>query len=323
MAVLITGAMGHVGYETVRQALARGHEVVAQYRNVFREADAHALQGPLTWVRCDLASATDIEALASRHAVQGCIHTAAVPNDQEARKDPVAAVDANVGATCRLLDAARRREWRRFLYVSTGSVFQNAVDPSQPIFENAQPSATNLYSTTKYAGELITSTYRSQFGVPAAVVRISWVYGPPLVPRARDNPRGPIPLFLKLALAGKPIREPGGGEFAASFTYVADVAAGLVAAYDANALSHDIYHLGSGRNFTTYDVAAVVRAVVPEASIEVGPGTAPWTDNTRMRGPLAGTRLFDDTGFVPAFGLEAGIRAFADWMRSHPDVYRD
>src|SRR6266542_3586871 len=157
----------------------------------------------------------------------------------------------------------------------------------------------------------------------AAVVRISWVYGPPLVPRVRDNPRGPIPLFLKLALAGAPIREPGGGEFAASFTYVADVAAGLVAAYDAKALSHDVYHLGSGRNFSTYDVAALVRAVVPEASIEVDPGTAPWTDNTRMRGPLAGTRLFDDTGFVPAFGLEAGIRAFADWMRSHPDVYRD
>jgi hypothetical protein len=36
MAILITGGMGHVGYETVRQALAAGHDVVAQYRNVFR-----------------------------------------------------------------------------------------------------------------------------------------------------------------------------------------------------------------------------------------------------------------------------------------------
>lgn len=323
MAVLITGAMGHVGYATVRQALGRGHEVVAQYRNVFRESDARALRGPVTWVRCDLASAADVEALASRPAIEGCIHTAAVPNDQQARKDPVAAFDANVGATCRLLDAARRCEWRRLLYVSTGSVFQHALDASQPILEDAQPSVTNVYSTSKYAGELVTSTYRSQFGVPAAVVRISWVYGPPLVPRVRDNPRGPIPLFLKLALAGTPIREPSGGEFAASFTYVADVAAGLLAAYEAEALSHDAYHLGSGRNFTTYDVAAIVRAVVPEASIDVGPGTAPWTDNTRMRGPLAGTRLHDDTGFAPAFTLEAGIRAFADWMRGHPDVYRD
>jgi nucleoside-diphosphate-sugar epimerase len=319
MAVLITGAMGHVGYETLRQALARGHEVVAQYRSVFRESDAHALRGSVAWVRCDLASGADVEALAARYGIEGCIHTAAVPNDKEARKDPLGAFEANVGATWRLLDVARRRGWRRVLYVSTGSVFQNAVDPTKPILEDAQPAVTNIYSTTKHAGELATAMYRSQFDVPAAVVRISWVYGPPLVPRVRDNPRGPIPLFLKLALAGQPIREPSGGDFAASFTHVADVAAGLVAAYEASVLSHAVYHLGSGRNYTTRDVAAAVRAAVPEARIEVGPGTAPWTDDTRMRGPLAGTRLRDDTGFTPALDLQAGVRAFADWMRAHPE----
>ncbi len=323
MAILITGGMGHVGYETVRQALAAGHDVVAQYRSVFRETDAEALRGPVTWVRCDLAVPAEVAALVDQHPVDGCIHTAAVPNDQFARMDPVGAVDANVGAVCRLLDAARVRGWRRFLYTSTGSVFQNAVDPAAPIFEDAPTKATNTYSTTKLAGELLTSMYRSQFGVPAATVRISWVYGPPLVPRVRENPRGPIPVFLKLALAGKPVREPSGAAFAASYTYVGDVAAGLLAAYRAPALAHDVYHLGSGRNFDTGEVAAAVRAAVPGADIEVGPGTAPWTDHTRMRGPLSGGRLSADTGFVPAHSLEAGVAAFADWMRAHPESYRD
>jgi nucleoside-diphosphate-sugar epimerase len=273
MAVLITGGMGHVGYATVRLALARGHRVVAQYRNVFREPDAAALRGPVTWVRCDLASAADVDALAARGDIEGCIHTAAVPNDQEARKDPVGALEANAAGTWRLLEAARRSGWRRLLYVSTGSVFQNARDASQPILEDARPGVTNVYSTSKFAGELATSMYRSQFGVPAATVRVSWVYGPPLVPRGRDNPRGPIPLFLKLALAGVAVREPGGADFAASFTYVDDVASGLLAAYEVRALAHDVYHLGSGRNFTTRDVAAAVRAAVPAAVVEVGPGT--------------------------------------------------
>jgi len=323
MAILITGGMGHVGYETVRQALAAGHAVVAQYRNVYRAADAEALRGRVTWVRCDLALPAEVAALVERHPVDGCIHTAAVPNDEVARTDPVGAVDANVGAVCRLLDAARRLRWRGFLYVSTGSVFQNAPDGTTPIPEDMLPKPTNTYSTTKLAGELLTSLYRSQFGVPAATVRISWVYGPPLVPRTRANPRGPIPLFLKLALAGKPVREPSGGDFAASYTYVADVAAGLLAAYGAKALAHDVYHLGSGRNFNTAAVAAAVRAAVPGAVIEVGPGTAPWTDHTRMRGPLAGSRLFDDTGFRPAHDLAAGVAAFADWMRAHPESLLD
>jgi nucleoside-diphosphate-sugar epimerase len=279
------------------------------------------LRGAITWARCDLASASDVEALGATGKIDGCIHTAAVPNDKEARKDPLGAFEANVAGTWRLLDAARRRRWRRFLCVSTGSVFQNAVDPTKAIFEDAQPAVTNIYSTTKYAAELATAMYRSQFDVSASVVRISWVYGPPLVPRVRENPRGPIPLFLKLVLAGHAIREPSGADFAASFTHVSDVAAGLVAAYEANALSHAVYHLGSGRNYTTRDVAAAVRAAVPKADIEVGPGTAPWTDDTKMRGPLAGSRLRDDTGFVPALDLEAGVRAFADWMRAHPESY--
>jgi UDP-glucuronate 4-epimerase len=323
MAILITGSMGHVGYETVRQALAAGHEVVAQYRSVFRDADAEALRGPVTWVCCDLAVPADVAAMVDGHPIDGCIHTAAVPNDQVARMDPVAAVDANVGAVCRLLDAARRQRWRRFIYTSTGSVFQNAPDATTPILEDAPPKASNTYSTTKLAGELLTTLYRSQFGVSAATVRISWVYGPPLVPRVRDNPRGPIPVFLKLALAGKPVHEPSGADFAASYTYVVDVAAGLLAAYRTPALRYDIYHLGSGRNFDTAAVAAAVRAAVPGAKIEVGPGTAPWTDHTRMRGPLAGTRMLGDTGFAPAFTLEAGVAAFADWMRAHPESFLD
>ncbi len=224
---------------------------------------------------------------------------------------------------CRLLEAARRNRWRRFLYTSTGSVFQNATDPAKPILEDAPTKATNTYSTTKLAGELLTSLYRSQFDVPAATLRISWVYGPPLVPRVRENPRGPIPVFLQLALAGKPVREPTGGDFAASYTYVGDVAAGLLAAFAAPRLAHDIYHLGSGRNYDTAAVAAAVERAVPGASIEVGPGTAPWTDHTRMRGPLAGTRLYDDTGFVPAHSLDAGVAAFAEWMRAHPETYRE
>jgi nucleoside-diphosphate-sugar epimerase len=323
MPILITGAMGHVGYETVRNALARGHEVVAQYRSVFRERDAAALEGPVCWVRCDLANQAELSALLGRHKVHGCIHTAAVPNDQHARQDPLGTVDANVVAVSRLLDAARSRNWRRFIYVSTGSVFQNAVDVTKPILEDATPSVTNVYSTTKYAGELLTSMYRSQFGVSAAIVRISWVYGPPLVPRIRENPRGPIPVFLRLALAGKAIHEPSGRDFGATYTYVADVAGGLLAAYEADNLAHGVYHLSCGRNILTDEVAAAVRAAVPGCVIEVGPGTAPWTDHSRMRGPLSGTRLRDDTGFQPRYALEQGVKAFADWMRAHPDIYRE
>jgi UDP-glucuronate 4-epimerase len=321
MALLVTGAMGHVGYEVVRQAVAGGHHVVAQYRGTFRESDARALEGEISWVQLDLADGAAVRAAAQKYPIEACVHCAAVPNESVARPDPLAAIKANTGAVASLLDAARTQVWRRFVLVSTGSVFQNAADVT-PIFEDARPLVTNVYSTTKYCGELLVAMYRSQFGLSAATVRISWVYGPPLVPRVRDNPRGPIPYFLRCALSGVAVREPSGADFAASFTHVADVAAGLLAAGEARELQHPVYHLGSGTNYSTTEIARAVQVAVPEAVIEVGPGTAPWTDHTRMRGPLAGKRLFEDTGFAPRLDLEHGIAAFADWMRENRERWQ-
>ena len=45
-------------------------------------------------------------------------------------------------------DAARLNHWRRFILVSTGSVFQLRKDKHNPILEGAAPEPANVYSTT-------------------------------------------------------------------------------------------------------------------------------------------------------------------------------
>jgi nucleoside-diphosphate-sugar epimerase len=318
VAVLVTGATGHVGRWVAQRAAAAGLDVVATRRAAFDPAGEAPGKG-VVWAECALDDAAAVDRLAASHPIDACIHLAAVSNEAYARPQPLLAYQANVTATANLLDAARRRGWRRFVQVSTGSVFQD-VDATTPILEDAPPSPANIYATTKRCAELLTLMYRSQFELSAAVVRISWVYGPPV---ATDSPaRGPIPAFLRTALQGKPRRDPGGADFAASFTYVADVADGLLAAARAERLNHAVYHLGAGVNFTAGQVAAAVRAAVPGAAIELGPGTEPWTTYTRMRGPLAGGRFRADTGYSVGHTLEAGIAAYADWMRANPESYR-
>tara|TARA_R110002020_G_scaffold113518_13_gene261113 strand:- start:2985 stop:3977 length:993 start_codon:yes stop_codon:yes gene_type:complete len=316
--LLITGAMGHVGYETARQAASRGIPVVAQYMSTFREADAEALGSDVTWAQCDLADPFALTMLAAEHDIEGCIHTAAVPNDVLAIPQPLKAFQSNVVATGLMLETARRLNWRRFVFVSTGSVFQSLPDAITPVAEPTVPTPKSLYAVSKRSSEMMVGVYASTYALSAATVRISWIYGPPLVPRAYDGPRGPIPDFLRRALSGEAIRDPSGGDFAASFTFVPDCAAGLLAMWTAEKLAFDTYHLGSGRNYTTFDVAEAVRRAVPDATIEVGPGTVPWTDTTVMRGPLGCTRMAEDFGFRPAHDLDAGVAAFADWMRANP-----
>jgi len=312
MTLLVTGATGHVGHEVVRQAARQGLPVLAVHRGDLDPDRAQAAGSGVTWLRCDLVDGEQVRRLAAAHAVDACIHAAAISNEAHARPAPLDAFAGNVGATANLLEAARQRGWRRFVFVSTGSVFQRDVDPARPILEDRPPSPINVYGTTKAMAEQLVRMYREVYAMSASAVRISWVFGPPLV---TDSPtRGPVPSLLMRALRGEPIRE-GGGDFAASFTFVADVAEGLLAASRAAELRHEVYHLGSGVNFTAREVAAAVREAVPGAVIELAGGTEPWTRYTSPRGPLAGRRLRDDTGYAVRHSLAAAIAAYAAWMR--------
>ena len=317
--LLVTGAMGHVGYEIAGQAVAKGIDVVATHRDGLREAEGRALGLNVKWVACELTDPAAVERLSAAHKIDACIHAAAISNEAYARPNPLDAIASNVGATANLLDAARRHGWRRFVLVSTGSVFQKRTDTISRIFEDASPQPANIYSTTKFTAEQLTRMYRSEFGLSASTVRISWVFGPPVV---SDSPtRGPIPSYLLRALRGEAIRE-GGGDFAASFTYIGDAAGGLLAAALAPSLRSEVYHLGHGVNFTAREAAAAVVAACPGAVIELSCGTDPWTKFTAIRGPLAGTRLMNDTGFAPAHSLSDAIAAYGEWMRANPEMWR-
>jgi UDP-glucuronate 4-epimerase len=298
MTLLVTGAMGHVGYEIVRQAAQLGMPVIALYRGTFDEARAQAAGAGVQWLRCDLADAGAVRDLADAHRIDACIHAAAVSNEAYARPAPLLAVAGNVGATANLLESARTKS---------------------PILEDEVTAPANVYSTTKVCAEQLTRMYRTEYGLSASTVRISWVYGPPVI---SDQPtRGPIPSYLLRALRGEAIRE-GGAEFAASFTFVGDVAEGLLAAASAPELRFANYHLGPGVNLSVGQVAAAVQKAVPGAVFELGPGTEPWTRYTSIRGPLAGNKLQSDTGYAPTHSLDVGVRAYTEWMRANPAAWR-
>ena len=313
MTLMVTGATGHVGGEILRQAAQRGMDVIAVSRDEATESKSTRR------LRLDLTDAAAVRAFAAKHKIDACIHAAAISNEAYARPDPLGAIAANVGGTANLLEAARTAGWRRFVLISTGSVFSLVTDTTKPIFEDQETAPQNVYSTTKRAAEMLARMYRSEYGLSASAVRISWVFGPPVI---SDQPmRGPIPSYLLRALRGEPIRE-GGADFAASFTYVADVAEALLAAAAAPELRHALYHFGHGVNFTAGEAAEAVRQAVPGAAIELAGGSEPWTRYTAPRGPLAGERFFQDTGYAPAHSLEAGVAAYADWMRANPEKWK-
>ena len=118
-------------------------------------------------MQADLSDAAGVRALASAHAITRCIHAAAVSNEAYARPNPLEAIGSNIGATANLLDAARVHGWERFVFVSTGSVFQKRADITSPVPEDALPEPGNIYSHHQAQREMLTRMYRTEYGISA------------------------------------------------------------------------------------------------------------------------------------------------------------
>ena len=115
--------------------------------------------------------------------------------------------------------------------------------------------------------------------------------------------------FLPRVLRGEAVREAAGREHPCDFTYVVDLARGLLAAAGAPELPHDVYNLTGGVLRTRGELAQAVRQLVPQAEIEQGAGPDPAR---HLRGACVIERARTDLGWTPRFTLEQGL---ADWMR--------
>jgi nucleoside-diphosphate-sugar epimerase len=316
MSVLVTGAMGHVGYITALACADAGLDVVAHYHSTFHPRLAAAAGRRVTWVKGDIVDLAHLMEIAERHGVEGVIHSAALPNNDVCRPVPVRAMQVNTLSTQYLLELARQRRWRRVVFVSTGAVYQ-ASDPAGWLRETDPATPSNVYGTTKHMGELLVNMYARSYGVSACTVRVSWVWGPPLITDGLDGPRGPIPYFLIPAVRRQPRHEPTGGDFIANFTYVKDVAQALRLAYQAPTLPSVLYNVSNGRHYSTAEIVEAITKVVPGADISVGPGMEPWLNFTVLRGSFDITRIRRELGFEVRFSLEQGLADYAAWLEEH------
>ena len=114
---------------------------------------------------------------------------------------------------------------------------------------------------------------------------------------------------------GRPVSLERGGDQLDDIVYVDDVAESLVLAATAKRLNHATYNIGSGKGQTLRQLADAVRAAVPEADIEVGPGLNPMGFDVHYYAILDFSRARDDLGYAPRFGLVEGVRDYVESLR--------
>ncbi|QRF61312.1 NAD(P)-dependent oxidoreductase [Variovorax paradoxus] len=297
--VLVTGAAGLVGRTLARR--------LAEQRRAFIALDrsASVTEDGIEIVGCDLGDVHRMYAL-TREGIDSVVHCGAFSGPMVARDTPHAMVQVNIVGTANMLELARVHEARRFVYCSSTSAY-GVVRSAAPVAEDGLLQPASLYGASKVASEYITTAYAQQYGLSAASVRLSWVYGPG---RTTDCV---VRTMIEDALAARPTRMAFGSDFPRQFIHVDDAVDGLLEALDAESLPRTTYNVTGNTRVTLGELAQLVRHVFPTADIVLQPGPDP-VDEFQEQFSIEAARR--DLGYEPRVSLEQGIRSYAEWIEA-------
>ena len=317
--VLVTGAAGFLGSHVVEALLARGHQVVGLdnfdsfYSRERKEANIRAgldesrRRGvAYGFVAGDVADPDSMLPVLERARAHGVIHLAARAGVRPSLEDPVGYARTNVLGTQVVLDAAQRSGCRRVILASSSSVYGN--NPNVPFAETDDVNEPiSPYAATKRAMELLAFTHWKTTAMPTACLRFFTVFGP------RQRPDLAVSRFLSAVGRGEPIEMFGDGSTSRDYTYVDDVVAGIVAAYDRiDGFGHRVWNLGSDRPVRLDEMVRVVgRVAGREPMVQRRP--MPRGDVERTWADLG--RSSAELGYRPTTAFEDGVRRQWAWMR--------
>ncbi|MGD9563194.1 MAG: dTDP-glucose 4,6-dehydratase [Pyrinomonadaceae bacterium] len=216
----------------------------------------------------------------------------------------------NVSGTQVLLDAARARNVRRFIQISTDEVLGSLPDQSDEQFTEASPLQPNSpYAASKAAAELIVRAARETHGIDTVITRCGNNYGP------RQFPEKLIPLMIANALNDEPLPVYGDGGNVRDWIYVDDHCRAIWLAYEKGGAG-EIYNIGSRNERRNLDV---VRSLLDALG---KPHSLIRFVEDRLghdrRYAIDPTKAESELDFSPLVSWEQGLALTIGWYRNNP-----
>lgn len=303
--ILITGGLGFIGVHTVQALLDAGETcVLTQYRNkLIPSFLAEEIGKRIFIVPCNLSVPGALNAALLPYKITGIIHLAG------ARIGTLPILEellTNITGLLEVLAFGQARQVSRIVIASSIGVY--ADGPASPFQESALLSVTSPGSipAVKKCFELIGNIVAKQTGMSIVFARPSAIWGP--LGRSR-SPFFSAPQLIHAAVKGTEETVYAGDGI--DMCYVKDCSRALALLATVRQLNYHTYNIGSGRITTNREMVAAIEKVIALPATRVLEGCQ-FTHGYY----LDTARLYEDTGFRPAYDITRGVEEYIRWLQA-------
>ena len=333
--ILITGAVGFIGFHLSNLLLKEGHNVhgydgITDYYDVnLKKARLKILKKNLKFsvTQGMLEDIKKLDKLANKFSPDVIIHLAAQAGVRYSLENPRSYINSNIVGTFNVMEIAKKYKVKHLLIASTSSVFgANSKMPFKEI-EKADTQLT-IYAATKKASESMAHSYAYLWKIPTTMLRFFTVYGP------WGRPDMALFKFVSAILKNKPIDIYNNGEMHRDFTYIDDLVNRIRMLIDvipsskidkknsnldslSNVAPFRVVNIGNSTKIKLLDFIEAIEEVLGKKAIrnympmQKGDVKATWADTSLLK---------NLTGDTSQTNFKNGVASFVKWYRQYYNI---
>lgn len=237
--VLVTGGLGFIGYNLVKQLLEKNYEITVIDNLSSASSNIDNKHDNVKYIIDDINNLENIKYKDLDFDI--IFHLAALARIQPSFEDPVSYFKSNVLGTVHVCELARRCN-AKIVYAASSSAYGGPK--------------LNPYAFAKYTGEEVLSMYSELYNISTVSARFFNVYGD------KQPTEGTyatlIGIFERQYKNNQSLTITSDGEQRRDFTHVYDICNGLICLSD-HEFKGDVFNLGTGTNYSVNEIAEMFK----------------------------------------------------------------
>ena len=316
--LLITGGAGFIGSNFI-------HYILKKYKNYkIVNLDKLTYAGNLDnlkdikkdsrykFIKGDICDEKLVDRIFKNEKPDFVINFAAASHVDRSITEPEVFTKTNILGTHILLEASRRYEINRFIFISTDEVYgpiEKGTFKESDVFNPSSP-----YSASKAGADLLCRSYYTTYKLPVLIIRPTNNFG------YRQHCEKLIPRFIINILQNKKVGLFGNGLQRREWIFVSDCVAGIDMVLHKGKLGQ-AYNLGGGRKndkTNLWITKFLLKELKKPESFITFIKDRPGHD---VRYALDSSKI-KKLGWKPEWGLGQGLRETCRWYKNSPNYWR-